>query len=255
MPATVTFTIHPPFWRRWWFVVFGAAVIAAGLYAAYRYRVARLVEVERVRTRIATDLHDDLGANLSQIAILSEVTRARISSDDPEIASPLARIASLSRESVDAMSDIVWAIDPLRDQFTDLATRIRRLANELLPPRGIDLRFRASEVTEIPMGADVRREVFLVFKESVNNIVRHAGCTAVDVTLGVDRHRLRLEVRDNGHGFNPADSRGGQGITSMRRRAEGLGGDINITSQVGAGTSVRLTVPRKHAGDTQRHSG
>lgn len=242
-PATVAFTIHPPFWRRWWFLAFVSTVVAGVLYTTHRYRLARLLDVERVRTRIATDLHDDLGANLSQIAILSEVAQAQVAADYPAVRSPLSRIASLSRESVDAMSEIVWAIDPHRDHFTDLATRIRRLANELLPPRGIQLRFRISEGAAGPMGADVRREVFLVFKEAVNNVVRHASCTEVDVTLLVVRHRLRLEVNDNGKGFSAIDSADGQGHRSMRRRAQSLGGRLDITTLPGSGTSVRLTMP------------
>ena len=242
-PATVIFTINPPFWRRWWFLAFAATALAAVGYTTYRYRVTHLLAVERVRTRIATDLHDDLGANLSQIAILSEVAQAQIAADHPAVRSPLSRIASLSRESVDAMSEIVWAIDPHRDHFVDLATRIRRLANELLPPLGIGLRFRISDGAAVSMGADIRREVFLVFKEAINNVVRHASATEVDVILLVVRHRLRLDVQDNGRGFQATDSRDGQGLGSMRRRVENLGGRLDITTRPGGGTSVRLTVP------------
>ena len=242
-PATVVFTIHPPFWRRGWFLAFAVTSLVALLYSTYRYRVAHLLAVERVRTRIATDLHDDLGANLSQIAILSEVARAQIAAEHSSVASPLSRIASLSRESVDAMSEIVWAIDPHRDHFTDLATRIRRIANELLPPLGIAVRFRISDRTAVSMGADIRREVFLVFKEAINNVARHAACTEVDVTLLVVRHRLRLEVKDNGKGFQPSDSRSGHGLGSMRQRVQRLRGRLDIATPPGGGTSVRLTIP------------
>src|SRR5205823_12522505 len=127
-PAVLAFTIRPPVWRRAWFLSLAATLMIVSGYSLYRYRVARLIELERVRTRIAGDLHDDIGSGLSQVAILSEVVRQQ-SHDDPATSEPLARIASTSRELVDSMSDIVWAIDPRRDTPGDLAHRMRRFAS------------------------------------------------------------------------------------------------------------------------------
>ena len=114
-PAAVTFRILPPLWERWWFLALIAIGLTSTLYRLYRYRVARLMELERVRTRIASDLHDDIGANLSLIAGLSDVLRQQAPSSDPQVSERLSLIASVSRRSVDAMSDIVWAINPNRD--------------------------------------------------------------------------------------------------------------------------------------------
>src|ERR1022692_3413755 len=123
-PATVAFTILAPLWQRWWMRLLMLLAASALLYNIYRYRMARLLEVERLRMRIATDLHDDIGSTLSQIALLSEVAQRRPAAVERE--SPLADIANLSRELVDSMSDIVWAIDPDQDRLGDLTHRMRR---------------------------------------------------------------------------------------------------------------------------------
>jgi signal transduction histidine kinase len=229
-------------WQRWWFragVVLGLTLL---VFLAHRYQVARLLETERVRTRIASDLHDDIGSSLSQIAILSEVARTS-AGDDTRVAAPLGRIATLSRESVDAMGDIVWAIDPHRDTPTHLAQRMRRLANDLLSARGIEVRFEMADPSHPHLGADVRREVFLIFKEAVHNITRHAQATRVDVALTIAQHRLELVVQDDGCGFDPAHAGDGQGLRNMTRRAQSLGGTLAVTPADGTGARLALTVP------------
>ena len=152
-----------------------ASVFVVGLVALlYRYRVAQLVAIERVRTRIATDLHDDIGASLSQIAILSELARGEADTR-PETANTLDRIATTSRELVESMGDIVWAINPKRDRVGDLLQRMRHFASDTFTGRNIDFTFRAPDAgRDLALAADVRREVLLIFKEAVNNIARHA---------------------------------------------------------------------------------
>ena len=241
-PARVEVTVLPPLWQRWWFQSAAVLLVALVSLSGHRYRVRRVVETERLRTRLASDLHDDIGSTLSQIAILSEVTRTVVS-DDPRAADPLERIARLSRESVDAMGDIVWAVDPHRDTPVHLAKRMRRLASDLLPPVGITLGFHVADVTDAHLGPDVRREVFLIFKEVLNNIVRHAHATHVDVNLALSPHRLELTVQDDGCGAAPDASGDGHGLWSMRRRAESVGGILDVETRKGRGTRVMLTVP------------
>ena len=241
-PATVEFAILPPVWQRAWFragVVVGLLLL---VFAVHRSRVARLLESERVRTRIASDLHDDIGSSLSEIAILSEVARTS-AGGDVRVAEPLGRIATLSRESVDAMGDIVWAIDPHRDTPTHLAQRMRRLASDVLSARGIDVRFENSGVSQPRLGADVRREVFLIFKETLHNITRHAQATRVEIALSIAQHRLELTVQDDGCGFDAARAGDGHGLRNMVRRAQGLGGTLTVTSGDGTGARLALSVP------------
>ena len=241
-PAAVDFVILPLVWQRWWFRAGVVLGLAALVWLAHRYQVARLLQTERVRTRIASDLHDDIGSSLSQIAILSEVARTS-AGDDARVAAPLGRIATLSRESVDAMGDIVWAIDPHRDTPTHLAQRMRRLASDLLSARGIEVQFEIADATHPRLGADVRREVFLIFKEALHNITRHAQATRVEIEVTIAQRRLQVIVQDNGRGFDPSRVQDGQGLRNMARRAQSLGGTLAVSSADGTGARLALTVP------------
>jgi len=242
--AAFSFRILPPLWQRWWFLTSAATLIGLVIYAIDRYRVGRLIELERVRTRIATDLHDDIGSSLSQIAILSEVARHQAGPDDSPVTRPLSLIARISRESVDSMSDIVWAINPNRDRLFHLTRRMRRFASEILPARNIEFSFSAPDSErDLKLDADLRRQVFLIFKESVNNIVRHSACTRVAIEFRVERAWLALSLSDNGQGFDPAQVNDGQGMLSMRRRAHSLGGEWAVNSSQGQGTVITLRVP------------
>ena len=243
-PASVAFVILPPFWQRWWFVTASAAALALLILAWHRYRVRQLLELERVRTRIATDLHDDIGSSLTQIAILSEVARRNNGNHSAAGAEPLERIADLSRALVDSMSDIVWAINPHRDHLTDLEHRMRRFAADVLAPRDIEFDLEVPvRIDDVPLRAEVRRQVFLIFKECIHNIVRHSGCRHVRVGLEYRGHRLLLTLADDGHGFAAPSDGNGNGLDSMRRRAAEIGGKLEILSAPATGTHTRLTVP------------
>src|SRR5215467_3643343 len=243
-PASVAFRILPPLWQRWWFLTLAVIAVGAVVTLLYRYRVAHLLELERVRLHIATDLHDDIGSSLSQIAVLSEVARRQVEESSAGLSQPLSTIASTSRELVDSMSDIVWAINPNRDNLGDLAHRMRRFASDLFTANEIELRFHAGD-TERPMrlDADVRRQIFLIFKESSHNIVRHSQCSNVEVNFLIENHAIVLTLTDDGKGFDIAQANHGHGLTSMSRRAKALGAILEISSQTGVGTVVSLKVP------------
>jgi ligand-binding sensor domain-containing protein/two-component sensor histidine kinase len=242
-PATVTFTILSPIWQRWWFVTLFVLTVGLGAAAIYRYRVRRLIELERVRTRIAADLHDDIGASLSLIAMLSEVARRQAQQGNFKVGESLSSIAASSREMVDAMSDIVWAINPRKDRYSELVKRMRRFASDALTSRDIALQFEAPDEHDFKLGADARREIFFIVKEGVNNIARHSGCTEAAIILKVKEGWLTLELRDNGQGFISTQATEGNGLTSMRVRARKLGGEFEVVSANGHGTTLRLRVP------------
>jgi ligand-binding sensor domain-containing protein/signal transduction histidine kinase len=256
-PASVEFQILRPVWQRPWFLLLSALAIGGLIFAVARYRLTRLVELERVRTRIATDLHDDIGSSLSQIAILSEVVSQRVPPDNAPVIEPLSLIAGTSREMVDSMSDIVWAINPQRDHLRDLTQRMRRFASDILSARDINFRFRAPDAEkDIRLGADLRREVYLIFKECVNNLVKHSHCTEAEIELRIVNHWIVLRISDDGRGFDTetahagrngdgAASLGGHGLTSMRRRAVALGGTFEVKSERGRGTTSTLKVPAR----------
>lgn len=241
-PASITFRILPPLWLRWWFLSISALAIGFALYGGYRYRLARLLEIANLRTRIATDLHDDIGANLTRIALLSEVA---VREQEPEQVQSrdghLVSIAGIARESVSAMSDIVWAINPSRESLVDLTRRMRRYSEEVCTIRGIRLRFTASDSDDKrKLGVDVRRDLLLIFKEALNNAVRHSSCSSVDVDFRIEDGSLVLTVADDGVGFNASVEAEGQGLMSMRRRAQRLKGRLAIGSGPHGGTSVRV---------------
>src|ERR1044072_2544410 len=211
----------PPFWRRWWFVLSVALVFVAAALAAQRMYAARrrervradealrrakeerLAELERVRKRIATDLHDDIGASLTQITVLSEVARQSLSREGFQ-SEQLGQISAVSNELVEAMSDIVWAINPKKDHLSDLVHRMRRFAREVFTARGLRFTFDAPDAArDTSLGASVRREVFLIFKESVNNILKHSGATQGQIIFRLEGARLELVVSDDGRGVGP----------------------------------------------------
>jgi ligand-binding sensor domain-containing protein/two-component sensor histidine kinase len=251
-PAFIAFTIAPPVWQRWWFSALVAIALVLVIHLIYRYHTRRLIELERVRTRIATDLHDDIGASLSKIAILSDVAGQQLATiKDSPAAGPLVQIADTSRDCVDAMSDIVWAVNPQRDHLSDLTHRMRRFAEDLLDAKDIAFRVHSSvEEKDVHLGADLRREVYLIFKECINNLVKHSACTEAALAFSINGPCLVISISDNGKGFEPvsdasSDGMGGHGLASMQRRAAAIGGSLTIESKRGSGTNITLKVPLK----------
>jgi signal transduction histidine kinase/ligand-binding sensor domain-containing protein len=246
-PAIVSFTLHRPIWQRWWFIALAVGLAGLMIYGAARYRVARLIELERVRTRIATDLHDDIGSNLSLIAMVSEVARQQVNQDSSHVTDQLALVARTSRQSVDTMSDIVWAVNPRRDHLHDLIERMRRFASDTLAARDIVFRFAApSSRLDMKLGSELRRQVYMIFKEAINNMARHSECTEADIDLSISGGQLMLRLADNGKGFDTgsvSNGYGGNGLASMSQRAAARGGTLAIVSQRGEGTTLTLKVP------------
>jgi len=142
------------------------------------------------------------------------------------------------------MSDIVWAINPQKDHLGDLVGRMRRFAADIFTARNIELRFQAPGANaDSQLGANIRREVFLIFKESVNNIAKHARSTRVEIEVHFGPDQLILRLEDNGQGFDASVENDGHGLFSMTERARGLGGELNIESKPGVGTTTTLKVP------------
>ena len=171
------------------------------------------------------------------------MTRRRAETGNESISQPLAAIATTSRDLVDAMSDIVWAVNPRTDSLGDLTRRMRRFADETLGAADIVLDFTAPpEDVDLKLGADLRREIYLILKESVTNIARHSGASKARVDLQLVRHELRLSIADDGKGFDTSGSFDGNGLASMRKRVAQLGGELAISSAPGFGTQVKLSV-------------
>jgi signal transduction histidine kinase len=244
--AEVLLVVQPQVWRRIGWLALAALVLGGGVYALYRYRVAGLVAIEQMRTRIATDLHDDLGSSLSRISILSEVARRR-AEGDPEGMRLLNDIGEAAREMMESLGENIWSIDPRRDNLRSLVTRIRRFASDLLESRGVAWTMQAPPAPELVKLSPVeRRHLYLIFKEAIHNVARHSGASAVSLSIAVAGHRLTAVMKDNGKGFvapQATESVGRHGLPSMVARAAQLGGVLWIESTPGSGTEIRLDVP------------
>jgi signal transduction histidine kinase len=184
-PATFSFRISPPYWRTWWFIAGAIVALAAAALSLHRMRVRQIVALETIRRQIATDIHDDMGAGLSQIAILSEVAKR-------EAAVPsrahLDEVASLARSMRDSMGDIVWAVDPRRDRASDLVQRMRQVAFNLFEAEGVKVELNAppqAAMESIDLAPDRRRHLLMMFKEAVSNVARHARAREVRIEVAL----------------------------------------------------------------------
>ncbi len=244
--ARVGFLLPPPLWRRWWVVTGEALLVLAGVLSAWRARRRRRVELERVRSRIAADLHDELGLSLSRIAILSEVARRKSDSGRDAGGAELREIGDAARDLIDATSDMAWALDPQSDDLPSLLARLRRMVADVFDGSGVAWSFAGPEAAATSaLGAEQRRHLFLVLKEAVQNAARHARPGHVAVRVAVIGGRIVAEVEDDGVGFDPTseDAVSGHGMTSMRRRAQDLGGSLEVATRPNGGTLIRLTAP------------
>jgi len=242
IPATVQFRILAPLWMRGWFLALCSAVVGMLAFGAYRHRKRQVLAIARLRTRLASDLHDEIGSGLSQIAILAEVAKRNLTANRLEVSVTLERVAEISRELVDAMTDLLWAINARSDRLGDLTHRMQKFAGDLFSLGDIEFEFCATGLVEDKrIGFETRRNIYLIFRESLRNIVRHSGCSRAAVHLCCDGRLFTMRVSDNGLGFDPSCHWVGQGIGSMRERAREMGGKIDWNSQ--SGTCVTLRVP------------
>ncbi|MBL8220701.1 MAG: hypothetical protein JNL62_15830 [Bryobacterales bacterium] len=241
--AKVEFLIAPPFWRRWWFLLAVCAGAGTLLFLWHRARLDRHVAIERVRSRIATDLHDDIGASLSRIAMMSEVLKCHEGGDHPVPAGALGEIAETARGLIDDMSDIVWAIDPRRDTLRDLAARLRAFGFAVLEPCGIRWTFEPpDEALSRTLSPGQRRQLYLILKEAIHNIARHSRASHASLRIGFDRRGLWSDLEDDGCGYRPGGPKG-MGILSMHARAAQLGGRLEVEPRPEGGTRVLLRIP------------
>ncbi len=267
--AALSFMVLPWFWQTWWFqtgsVLSGAGALGAGLVWASRRRLRRELEatqrqqaLERERARIARDIHDDLGASLTRITMLSQSIRSELE-NLPEPAAQADQIYRTARELTRAMDEIVWAVNPRHDTLDSLVTYLGRFAQSFLGAAGIRCRLELPlQVPPLSLSAEVRHNVFLAFKEALHNALRHAHATEVRIGLEQQPGGFVLLVADNGQGFDrDARTRGdstkaetarfarGNGLGNMQRRLEEIGGRCDWETAPGEGTRVRLSVPNQ----------
>jgi len=248
-------TVLPPFWQKWWFitaVTMGVLSIVAGVvYYIATQRLQRQLALmrqqealEKERARIARDLHDQLGANLTQVALLGEM--AEEDKHQPqEIESHAKQISQTARDTSRALDEIVWAANPQNDTLEGLVNYACKYAQDYLALAG--LRYRLEVPSQLPstvIPPDLRHNVFLAFKESVNNVVKHARANEVKIRLRLNGDQFTMEVEDDGRGpAEAATKKGRNGLRNMRKRMEDVGGEFILEPGAERGTLVRLTAP------------
>ncbi|MBK8583797.1 MAG: ATP-binding protein [Flavobacteriales bacterium] len=196
-----------------------------------------------MRNRIASDLHDEVGSSLSAITIGSQLAKQLGNCEDQRMQVLLSRIGSTSSESLRSMSDIVWAIDPKNDQGEALVKRMRRIANELLESKGVEVSFIVTGgVEELKLPMNARKDLLLIYKEAVHNASKYAEARNVSIHLSRAHGTLSLSVKDDGKGFDHALHPDGHGLGSMQRRGTTLGSMVLIESMMGEGTRISIQV-------------
>lgn len=225
--------------RARWAAGGGGIALAAGVAAlVLRSKRVRAGERERFRTQLARDLHDEIGSNLAGIAVLSET--AGQAGDDS--AGDLQEIHRIAQESSEAMREVLWLVGARQEMGIDLGRQMQTAASRLLPGRTIHW-LRPPDGLPESWSMDTRRQIFLIFKEALTNVVRHARADTVEISAGVSGGLFELRIRDNGRGFDPVTTAAGLGLQSLRDRARTLHGNFTIESTPGAGTLVLLTLP------------
>ncbi len=237
--AEFSFYIETPFWKAWWFIVLIVISIAVLVTYLVITQIKNLLAVERIRSKLAADLHDNIGSSLTEISILTEVISTRLKSEDKDVIKSLAKISTKSRNLIDKMSDIVWLVNPKRDSLYDLILRLQDSYSDLLADTAISFKCKnLKSLEKVSLSMEHRQHLFLVFKEAINNAVTHSNCTELTLDSNVSGKILKMTLKDNGDGFDTELNSNGNGLDNMKDRASKIGGKLKVTSEKGIGTVV-----------------
>lgn len=237
-------TKEKPFYQKWWFwpllIAYGMAIIGVGIYLFFLYDYRQKLKMQHVRNQIAADLHDEVGSNLNSIAIFAELLRKNSQESNLNI---LDKITENSKESVTLMQDTVWMINPKNDSTEKLFDRMKSFASQILASKNISLQFdQPAELKKINFSMEQRKNCYLIFKEAINNIVKHAEASKVDVKITVKNDEVDVLIEDNGKGFDLTEIHDGNGLQNFKERAEEAEFELNIDSVLEKGTKVFLAM-------------
>jgi len=247
---SIDFTINQPYWKTWWFRLLGLMTVGGLAYGGIQLYVWNRLREERQkrlqmetqqaeRNRIADELHDDLGSGLSVIRFLSEELQG--SSADERTQTLVDKISSSSQQLLTSMREIIWAMDTRNDTLGRLSEQIEDYATAFLGQRNISLTYTAelSDESQVLTG-EKRRNIYLISKEAIHNIAKHAESTTVIITATVGEGVLHLKITDNGQGYDQSLIKKGRGRGSMQRRADAINATLTTNSIIGEGTTVNL---------------
>ena len=253
-PVMVDMVVMPPFYRTWWFIsgAILSGLISITVIASYFYRrkmrrqIAALERIQMLnseRTRISADMHDDLGSDFSRIAVLAELTRFSLS-DKPESQTLVRNISELVQNSRQKMDEIIWALNPSNDTTGDLIAYCNEFAYNFLAGSGINVHINTDEaIPELHLNARQRRNIFLVIKEILNNVLKHSRATDFTLEFSFNNDVLQIMARDDGRGFDRQELSNRNGLKNICNRIQEIGGKVDILSAVGTGTSYIINIP------------
>lgn len=241
--TSLLLVITPPWWKTWWFYAISFIAASSALYALYRYRINQIKKVFSIRSKIARDLHDDIGSTLSSISLMSQL--AKDGSDHPNKEQELFEtISTASKEAMELMSVIVWSVNPNNDKLSNILIRMREYAGDILEACNINLHIRLDdEVKDFIIPMEKRKDFYLIFKEAVNNVAKYSKAENATIHLTKEHGKMIMTIHDDGQGFEVEKLRSGNGLVNMQERAKSIGGKLEISSQQGEGTTVRLEMP------------
>ncbi len=236
--------IKTPWFKTWWFYLIIIILVALIITLIIRSKLGQYKEMEEMRNSIAKDLHDEVGANLSNITLFLAIINQKLDSENTEAKRLLSKISNFTQSSQDAMSDIVWMINVKNDEFDNLSIKMKDYASSLSEDIPVNISFHVDPaLSRQKMGMIQRKNIYLFYKEAINNALKYANASKLEIQANYKQKMLYLEIRDNGIGFDESTIKQGNGLKNMRKRAEQLNGKVNIRSKISEGTSITLICP------------
>lgn len=241
--TTLGISIATPYWRDWRFILLLIVLIIATAYSIYKYRINQILELHKVKDNISADLHDDLGSRLTSIHMLSAISQAKFH-QNKEVTRMLGSIDKEIYESSEALDEIVWNMRSADESLNDMIAKIRRCVSEILENHNLEYSIKTLDDFESnQLNMQKRRGLFLICKELINNIRKHADATNVNLEISIDKKMLYINVQDNGKGFFTERITHRNGITNIKRRVKEWSGKIQINSESGEGTCTEIWIP------------
>lgn len=249
-PAQITLEIEESITEEGWFWpavgVYVLLLAGAAIYFFLLYNFRQKLKLQSLRNRIAADLHDEVGATLSSIAISTRLVEKKYGRQAPEMLSILQQIKTDSEETIQTIRDTVWTLNPNNDSVEQLLEKMRSLAFQLLTPQDISLTFNnqlsPTETHRLQLSMEQRQNLYLIFKEALNNILKHAEASKVNVTFKMNGQELLMKIADNGKGFDATQRYEGNGLKNYKKRAAESFMDVKLDSKAGEGTQLDVTV-------------
>nr|WP_286669029.1 triple tyrosine motif-containing protein [Fodinibius salicampi] len=238
---TFSFAVLPPWYRTWWAYALYVLLIGGILYGIHRVRINRILREQRIRNRIASDLHDEVSATLSSITYFAQAIRQV--PDEQQADRFVSLISESASEAKEKITDIIWSIDPEKDDWIDLLSKCRRFASDLFESKDIAYELDIDTDIDQPLDLELRQHLWLIFKEMTVNAARHSKADKVKVIFEMEGNLLKLVVQDNGQGIQQSSGkREGKGIKSIRNRAEQIKADLQLETEEKRGTKWTMAL-------------